>query len=210
MNYFKSKITVLALFTLCFAACNNDSSSNSPEVSPTDTTTTEKAAMNTDSSASSMSDTAMNKMSDTSMNKKTTTVTSSTKKKKLKASIGEIPAASGSKYTKDNAGVYDYAEVAPSFKGGSSAIENYVNNHINFPDAATNDSKEGKVNVQFTVDENGKVMNAHTVGAKLGDGLDEEAVNVVSSMPKWTPGTIKGKPVKVSLTLPIIFKAAEE
>src|ERR1700687_5042275 len=133
MNYFKSKMTVLALFTLCFAACNNDSSSSSPEASPTDTTTTEKAAMNTDSATSSVNDTAMNKMNDTSMNKKTTAVTSSSKKKKLRASIGEIPAASGSTYTKDNSGVYDYAEVAPSFKGGSSAIENYVNNHINFP-----------------------------------------------------------------------------
>lgn len=210
MNYFKSKLTVLALFSLCFAACNNDSSSSSPEVSSTDTTTTEKAAMNADTTTSSMSDTAMNKMSDTSMNKKATNATSSAKKKKLKASIGEIPASSGSKYTKDNAGVYDYSEVAPSFKGGSSGIEDYVNNHINFPDAATNDSKEGKVNVKFTVDEDGKVMNAHTVGAKVGDGLDEEAVHVVSSMPKWTPGTIKGKPVKVSLTLPIIFKAADE
>jgi periplasmic protein TonB len=208
MNHLKIKTAALALFTLCFAACNNDSSDSSPEVSSTDTTA--KSAMNTDSATSSMSDTAMHKMSDTTMNKKSTAVTSSPKKKKLKASIGEMPDAGSSKYTKDHWNVYDYSEVMPSFKGGSSAIENYINDHLVFPEAAVNDSKEGKVNVKFTVDENGKVMNAHAVGAKLGDGLDEEAVNVVSSMPKWTPGTIKGKPVKVSMTLPIVFKAGEE
>ena len=210
MNHLKIKTAALALFTLCFAACNNDSSDSSPEVSPTDTTATAQPSMNTDSATSSMGDTAMNKMSDTSMNKKSNVVTSSGKKKKLKASIGEMPAAGSSKYTRDNSGVYDYSEVMPSFKGGSSAIENYINDHIVFPDAAANDSKEGKVNVKFTVDEHGKVTDAHAVGAKLGDGLDEEAVHVVSSMPKWTPGAIKGKPVKVSMTLPIVFKAGEE
>ena len=210
MHYLKIKTAALALFTLCFAACNNDSSDSSPEVSPTDTTATAQSSMNTDSATSSMGDTAMNTMSDTTMNKKSNVITSSGKKKKLKASIGEMPAASNSKYTKDNSGVYDYSEVMPSFKGGSSAIENYINDHIVFPEAAANDSKEGKVNVKFTVDENGKVMNAHAAGAKLGDGLDEAAVNVVSSMPKWTPGTIKGKPVKVSMILPIVFKAGEE
>jgi TonB family protein len=208
MNHLKIKTAALALFTLCFAACNNDSSDSSPEVSSTDTTA--KSSMNADSATSSMSDTAMNKMSDTTMNMKSNVVTSSAKKKKLKASIGEMPAAGSSKYTKDNSGVYDYSEVMPSFKGGSTAIENYINDHIVFPDAAANDSKEGKVNVKFTIDENGKVMNAHAAGAKLGDGLDEEAVHTVSSMPKWTPGTIKGKPVKVSMTLPIVFKAGEE
>ena len=210
MNHLKIKTAALALFTLCFAACNNDSSDSSPEVSPTDTTATAKSAMNTDSATSSMSDTAMHTMSDTTMNKKSNVVTSSPKKKKLKASIGEMPDAGSSKYTKDHWNVYDYSEVMPSFKGGSSAIENYINDHLVFPEAAVNDSKEGKVNVKFTVDENGKVMNAHAVGAKLGDGLDEEAVHAVSSMPKWTPGTIKGKPVKVSMTLPIVFKAGEE
>jgi TonB family protein len=208
MHYLKIKMAALALFTLCFAACNNDSSNSSPEVSSTDTTA--KSSMNVDSATSSMSDTAMHKMSDTTMNKKSTAVTSSPKKKKLKASIGEMPDAGSSKYTKDHWNVYDYSEVMPSFKGGSSAIENYINDHLVFPEAAVNDSKEGKVNVKFTVDENGKVMNAHAVGAKLGDGLDEEAVHAVSSMPKWIPGTIKGKPVKVSMTLPIVFKAGEE
>src|ERR1700676_4079954 len=106
MNYLKIKTAVLALFTLYFSACNNDSSDSSPEASKTDTTTTAQSSMNTDSAKSTTSDTAMHKMSDTTMNKKSNTVTSSPKKKKMKASIGEMPAASNSKYTKDNSGVY--------------------------------------------------------------------------------------------------------
>ena len=81
MHYLKIKTAALALLTLCFAACNNDSSDSSPEVSPTDSTTTAPS----DSATSSMSDTAMHKMNDTSVNKKSNTVTSSVKKKKLKA-----------------------------------------------------------------------------------------------------------------------------
>lgn len=164
----------------------------------------------TDSATSSMQDTSMNKMSDTSMNKMNTTATTSSKKKKMKASIEKMSENKSSKYTADKNGVYDYAEVMPSFAGGSSAIEYYVNNHINFPDQAINDNKDGKVNVKFIINEDGTVKDAHSLSPKLGDGLDEEAARVVSSMPKWTPGTVHGKPVKVSMTLPIIFKTEEE
>jgi TonB family protein len=131
------------------------------------------------------------------------------KKKKLKASLGEMASSTSKKYTKDKSGVYYNAEVMPSFKDGSSGIGDYVNSNLNVPQNATDDSKEGTIKVMFTVDETGKVVNAHTMGTKLGDGLDEEVVRVVSSMPKWMPGTIHGKPVKVSLELPILFKAVE-
>lgn len=113
------------------------------------------------------------------------------------------------KYTIDKAGVYDFAEVMPAFKNGDADIEDYINSHIDYPQPALDESKEGKVNVTFVVDENGKVTNARSTGAKLGSGLDEEAVHVVSGMPQWTPGMIKGKPVKVSMSLPIIFKIEE-
>jgi protein TonB len=189
MNYLKCTLAALAL-CLTFAACNSDSSSSS-----TNSTDSSKNAMASDST---MKDSA---------NKTSATVAA--KKKKLKASLGEMAASTNKKYTKDNSGVYDNAEVMPSFKGGQSAIADYVNNNLNAPQNAVDDSKAGTVKVMFTVDETGKVVNAHTMGAKLGDGLDEEAVRVVSSMPQWTPGTIHGKPVKVSLELPLVFKAEE-
>jgi protein TonB len=188
MNYSKCTLAALAL-CVGFAACNSDSSGSS--------TSSADSLKNATASDSSMKDSAT----------KNATSTTAAKKKKLKASLGEMASSTTKKYTKDKSGVYDNAEVMPSFKGGSSAIGDYVNANLNAPQNAVDDSKEGTVKVMFTVDETGQVANAHTKGTKLGDGLDEEAVRVVSMMPKWKPGTIHGNPVKVSLTLPIVFKA---
>ena len=59
------------------------------------------------------------------------------------------------------------------------------------------------------VDENGKVQSAKVVGSKLGDGLDEEAERVISTMPTWSAGMIKGKPVKTRVTVPITYQIEE-
>ena len=55
----------------------------------------------------------------------------------------------------------------------------YIANHIDHPQMAIDDNKEGTVNGQFMVDENGKIQNARVFGSKLGDGLDEEAERVI-------------------------------
>ena len=93
----------------------------------------------------------------------------------------------------DNTGYYNYAEVAPAYNGGQGAIESYINNNIEYPEEAIDNGIEGTVNVQFGIDENGNISNVKTLGNKIGYGLEEEAVKVISNMPKWTPGIVKGK-----------------
>lgn len=199
MKYTKFKTVALAVFIVTFYACNDNSSDSSSTAVATDT-----------SQSSTTTDTAKSSMSDTSMKKNSETSTMSSKKKRLKASLEKIPESKHDTYTADKAGVYSFSQVMPAYDGGSSAIEDYINNHINYPQPALDDAKEGKVNVKFIINEDGVVKNAHSVSPKLGDGLDEEAVRVVSSMPKWKPGTVMGRPVKVSMTLPIIFKSEEQ
>jgi protein TonB len=109
----------------------------------------------------------------------------------------------------DKSGVYEMTEIRPAFPGGQPALEDYINNHIEYPQMAIDDTKQGTVNIQFVVDENGNVRNARVLGSSLGDGLDEEAVRVISSMPKWEPGKVKGKNVKTRLTLPITYQIEE-
>ena len=60
--------------------------------------------------------------------------------------------------------------------------------------------------IQFGVDENGTISNVSTTGNKIGHGLEEEAIRVVSKMPKWTAGQVKGKNVKTWRTLPISYR----
>jgi protein TonB len=109
----------------------------------------------------------------------------------------------------DKSGVYEMTEVRPSYPGGQKALEDYIANDIEYPQMAVDDNKEGTVNVQFIVDENGNVTNAKLLGADLGDGLSDEAVRVISKMPKWEPGKVKGKNVKTRLTLPVTYKIEE-
>lgn len=131
--------------------------------------------------------------------------------KTIKKRSGKITAASmaedpSAKITKDKMGIYTRTEVAPAYAGGQSGLENYIVNNLQYPQDAIDNNVEGTVRVQFAVDEKGNVTNVSTLGNKLGYGLEEEAIKVVSNMPKWTPGQVKGKNVKTWRTLPISYK----
>ena len=64
---------------------------------------------------------------------------------------------------------------------------------------------EGKVYVQFVVDKDGTLTDVKALKG-IGAGCDEEAVRVIQEAPKWKPGKQRGRPVKVRMVLPIIFK----
>ena len=133
-----------------------------------------------------------------------------TVKKKTRTTVGTMPAANASvKMQADKSGVYDYSEVRPAYIGGQSALEDYINSRVEYPQQAMDNNTQGTVNVQFTVDENGRISNAHVLGEGLSDGLDQEAVRVVNSLPKWQAGTVRGKTVKSKVTLPITFRIEE-
>ncbi len=93
----------------------------------------------------------------------------------------------------------------PEFKGGNGELIRYLSTSIRYPSAAIRDNVEGRVIVTFVVSESGKISNV-SVQKSLSYECDAEAVRVVKSMPKWTPGMIDGKPVAVLWTLPIVFK----
>lgn len=129
------------------------------------------------------------------------------KKKTGKASTNmTVNADATAKMEKDKMGYYNYTEVLPVYNGGQSSLESYINNSIEYPQDAIDNNAEGMVSVQFAVDEQGNVSNVSTIGNKIGFGLEEEAIRVVSKMPKWSPGQVKGKYVKTWRILPITYK----
>jgi protein TonB len=93
------------------------------------------------------------------------------------------------------------ADVMPEFNGDINA---YLNRHTRYPEPARENHIQGKVIVQFVVDENGQVTVAKIMRG-IGGGCNEEALRVVRSMPKWKPGKQNGRAVKVYFTLPIHF-----
>jgi len=102
--------------------------------------------------------------------------------------------------------VYFTAERLPAFPGGEAALLKFLGTKLNYPAAALDRHISGKVHVTFVVDAEGHLRDPHVVRG-LGFGLDEEAVRLVRLMPWWTPGTINGQPVWVSVTMPIVFRA---
>jgi len=202
MNNGKSKrlgqLFLVSLGFACFSvACNNNTESTTS--SPNDTVNT-SAKNDTAVTTAPVTDTGtVNPAPNTSVKKQTTA-------KKGRASVGAMASTKATVMKPDKNGVYEMTDVRPSYPGGQSALEDYINHHIEYPQMAIDDNKQGTINVQFVIDENGKVMDAKAVGGSLGDGLDDEAVRVISKMPKWEPGKVKGKSVKTRLTLPITYQ----
>lgn len=97
------------------------------------------------------------------------------------------------------------AEVMPEFPGGNNALLNYLAGNVNYPLIAQENGIEGKVYVSFVVDEEGNILEVALIRG-VDNSLDNEAIRVVKTMPKWRPGKQGGKAVKVRYSVPINFQ----
>ena len=100
--------------------------------------------------------------------------------------------------------VYRVVEDMPKFKGGAQALYEYLGKQINYPKEAQEADIEGRVYLNFIIQADGSVKDVKILRG-LSHGLNEEAIRVVSNMPKWIPGKVDGKNVPVLYNLPIRF-----
>ena len=107
--------------------------------------------------------------------------------------------------TPDKYGVYQIVEEMPQYPGGENALMDYVSKNVVYPKEAQEKGISGRVFVSFIVEKDGSVSNVKVMRG-IGGGCDEEAVRVISGLPKWKPGKMKGKPVRVSYMMPITFR----
>lgn len=107
--------------------------------------------------------------------------------------------------TKKNNMAYDVVEVMPQYPGGQIAMMKYIMENIKYPKQAMKEGIQGRVTVSFIVEKDGRVSNVRLLRS-VQSALDKEAIRVVKSMPKWTPGKHNGKPVRVRFNLPVMFK----
>lgn len=106
---------------------------------------------------------------------------------------------------KDEGRVYEIVEEQPKFPGGQGALMSWISSHLEYPKVAQDNGVSGKVIVQFVVGTDGSISNAK-VTRSVDQSLDMEAIRVVKSMPRWTPGKQDGKPVPVRYTMPVVFR----
>ena len=101
---------------------------------------------------------------------------------------------------------YSQVEVKPTFQGGNAGeFAKWVNENLKYPQTAKDAEVQGRVVAQFVVGSDGKVGDVKILRGVHPD-LDAEVVRVISSSPDWTPGYVKGEPVKVTYTFPVVFK----
>jgi len=97
-----------------------------------------------------------------------------------------------------------YHEMA-EYIGGITKLFQYIGNHIKYPRYAQLNGIEGTVYVRFTIDTDGSVINVE-IARGVEQHLNNEAIRIVSNMPKWKPGRFEGKVVQTVFTLPVAFK----
>lgn len=101
--------------------------------------------------------------------------------------------------------IFRHVEQMPEFPGGEAALMKFINENLRYPVAAIENGIQGRVTVQFVVKKDGSVDDV-TVLHGVDSALDQEAIRVCKTFPKFIPGKQNGQPVNVWFTLPIFFR----
>ena len=102
----------------------------------------------------------------------------------------------------------DDVDQQPSFPGGTNALNTFILSNLKYPVWAQEKGIQGRVVVKFIVEKDGSISNVE-VDRSVYPSLDNEAMRVVKAMPKWIPGQINGKAVKVKWSFPFTFRLIE-
>jgi periplasmic protein TonB len=103
----------------------------------------------------------------------------------------------------------NYAEVMPEYPGGEEAMVRFLQARVHFPEElAAEGILTGKCILQFVVNEDGSISNITTV-KKDHLQFSRAVVDVVRTMPRWSPGLQNGHKVKVYFQLPFTFETEE-
>lgn len=114
------------------------------------------------------------------------------------------PGAAEAEYTDDEA--YQVVEVYPRFKnGGISEFREWLMRSVSYPEKMLRNRVQGRVVVSFVVERDGLIGQMKILESPDPE-FSKEALRVLKSSPRWTPGTQDGKAVRVKYTLPLDFR----
>lgn len=101
--------------------------------------------------------------------------------------------------------VFTVVEAMPEYPGGMGEFMKFIAQHIQYPADALQAKLQGRVIARFVVREDGSVSDIEILRS-ISPSLDAEAIRVLKLMPKWKPGTQRGKAVAVKYTVPVTFR----
>ncbi|WP_298615130.1 energy transducer TonB [uncultured Odoribacter sp.] len=101
--------------------------------------------------------------------------------------------------------IFQVVEEMPTFTAEGGNVTKWISKNVKYPILAQENGIQGRVYIQFVIEKDGSITDVK-VARGVDASLDKEAIRVIQSMPKWKPGKQRGKPVRVSYTLPINFQ----
>jgi len=133
---------------------------------------------------------------------KTDTITG--QEKGLKPEMIVMAKPTGKPIEEDN-GIFDHPETNAEFPGGAEAMYKWIADNLKYPEECKAKGIQGRVHLTFVIEKDGSVTNVKALRSP-DDRLSQEAIRVVSAMPKWKPATQMDKPVRCNYRLPIMFR----
>ena len=117
----------------------------------------------------------------------------------------DIAAPEPPKHVVEETKIFTVVEQMPMFPGGDGALMGYLRDNIKYPTVAAENGVQGRVVVGFVVERDGSITDVNILRG-VDPSLDREAMRVVKSMPKWTPGKQNGSAVRVKYQVPVSFR----
>jgi TonB family protein len=97
----------------------------------------------------------------------------------------------------------------PEFKGGIEKMYKYISDNFEYPEEAKRRSVNGKIEVEFTVEKSGDITYVGILKG-LDYSIDDEVLRLLKAMPRWTPATKNGVPVRYRVSMPITIRASRK
>lgn len=117
----------------------------------------------------------------------------------------DIAAPEPPKHVVEETKIFTVVEQMPMYPGGDGALMGYLRDNIHYPTVAAENGVQGRVVVGFVVERDGSITDVKILRG-VDPSLDREAMRVVKSMPKWTPGKQNGSAVRVKYQVPVSFR----
>lgn len=111
----------------------------------------------------------------------------------------------GNQVTQTSDPIFERPDKMPEFPGGMTECLKFLNKNMKYPKEAQMNGEQGRVILKFVVDRKGSITDIEVVRS-VSPSIDKEAIRVIKKMPKWNPGIVNGKPVRVRFTVPIMFR----
>jgi periplasmic protein TonB len=99
--------------------------------------------------------------------------------------------------------VYTVVDIQPEYPNGLVMLYKYLGQNIKYPQNCRDNGIEGTLYIGFIIEKDGSITNVVCKRGHFCEDYTKNTIELIQAMPKWKPGLIKGKPVRVSYTIPI-------